>query len=62
MSEIIEVSSEWLMLREQEDARARSSELALAAADRLAPGPIVIHDLGSGTGSMMRWQIGRAHV
>ena len=55
MSEIIEVSSDWLALREPEDARARSRELALAAAERLAPGPIVIHDLGSGTGSMMRW-------
>jgi len=55
MSEIIEVSSDWLALRESEDARARSRELAFAAAGRLAPGPLVIHDLGSGTGSMMRW-------
>jgi hypothetical protein len=55
MSEIIEVSSDWLALREQEDARSRSRELALAASGRLGPGPIVIHDLGSGTGSMMRW-------
>ena len=55
MSEIIEVSSDWLALREPEDARARSLKLALAAAGRLGPGPIVIHDLGSGTGSMMRW-------
>ncbi|MFF1634161.1 SAM-dependent methyltransferase [Leifsonia sp. NPDC058248] len=55
MSEIIEVSSDWLALREEEDARARSRELALEAARRLAPGPIVVHDLGSGTGSMMRW-------
>lgn len=55
MSEIIEVSSDWLALREAEDARARSRELALAATRMLGPGPIVIHDLGSGTGSMMRW-------
>lgn len=55
MSEIIEVSREWLALREAEDARARSRKLARAAARRLAAGPIVIHDLGSGTGSMMRW-------
>ncbi|MET0780372.1 MAG: class I SAM-dependent methyltransferase [Microbacterium sp.] len=55
MSEVIEVSSDWLALREPEDARARSRGLALAAAERLAAGPIVIHDLGSGTGSMMRW-------
>jgi hypothetical protein len=55
MSEIIEVSSDWLALREPEDARSRSGRLARAAARRLAPGPITIHDLGSGTGSMMRW-------
>lgn len=55
MSEVIEVSSDWLALREPEDARARSRGLALEAARLLAPGPIVIHDLGSGTGSMMRW-------
>ncbi|MFE5671363.1 SAM-dependent methyltransferase [Agromyces sp. NPDC056523] len=55
MSEIIEVSGEWLALREPEDARARSERLARAAARRLGPGPTAIHDLGSGTGSMMRW-------
>ncbi|WP_159601086.1 SAM-dependent methyltransferase [Agromyces humi] len=55
MTEVIEVSSDWLALREPEDARARSRHLALAAAGQLAPGPILIHDLGSGTGSMMRW-------
>lgn len=55
MNEIIEVSSDWLALREPEDARARSRELALAASSRLGPGPIEVHDLGSGTGSMMRW-------
>jgi hypothetical protein len=55
MSEIIEVSSDWLALREEEDARTRSRELAVEAARKLGPGPIVIHDLGSGTGSMMRW-------
>ena len=55
MSEIIEVSGDWLALREPEDARARSRELALAASGLLGPGRIVIHDLGSGPGSMMRW-------
>jgi hypothetical protein len=55
MSEIIEVSSGWLALREDEDARARSRELALVAAGRLGAGATVVHDLGSGTGSMMRW-------
>jgi hypothetical protein len=55
MSEILEVSSEWLALREPADADARSRELALTVAALLPAGPIVIHDLGSGTGSMMRW-------
>jgi hypothetical protein len=55
MSGILEVSSEWLALREPEDAATRSRDLALAAADLLPQGPIVVHDLGSGTGSMMRW-------
>jgi hypothetical protein len=51
---------EWLALREGADAAARAPELAervrarLAAASR--PGaPVVIQDLGCGTGSMGRW-------
>jgi hypothetical protein len=55
MTEILEVSSEWLALREPEDADTRSRDLALASAALLPDGPITIHDLGSGTGSMMRW-------
>lgn len=55
MSEVIPVSVEWLSLREQADARSRSTELAAAAAQLLTPGPVIVHDLGSGTGSMMRW-------
>jgi hypothetical protein len=55
MTGILEVSSEWLALREPEDADARSRDLALATAALLPVGPIVVHDLGSGTGSMMRW-------
>lgn len=55
MSGILEVSSEWLALREPEDADTRSRELALTAAALLPNGPIVVHDLGSGIGSMMRW-------
>jgi hypothetical protein len=55
MSDIIEVSSSWLTLRESEDARARSRDLALSASAMLTERPIVVHDLGSGTGSMMRW-------
>ncbi|GAB3596828.1 SAM-dependent methyltransferase [Microbacterium tumbae] len=55
MSEVIPVSSDWLALREAEDARARSQELVERAAGMLPGGPLTVHDLGSGTGSMMRW-------
>lgn len=44
--------ADWLALREPADADARSVELV----ERLSPRPpLVIHDLGSGTGSMVRW-------
>lgn len=49
------VSPQWLRLREGADAAARSVGLARAVR---APGhgaPWVVHDLGSGTGSMGRW-------
>jgi trans-aconitate methyltransferase len=47
---------EWLVLREPADARARSSELVELLRPRLpAAGPLVIHDLGAGTGAMARW-------
>lgn len=61
------VSPAWLRLREPADAAARSRSLAgsvtrlLAASVSALPpvepsrGPTVIHDLGSGTGSMTRW-------
>ncbi|WP_243062830.1 SAM-dependent methyltransferase [Humibacter sp. RRB41] len=55
MTDVVQTSSSWLALREPEDARSRSMQLALAAATRLGDPPIVVHDLGSGTGSMMRW-------
>jgi hypothetical protein len=55
VSDILQVSSEWLALREPADSAARSRDLALAAVAILPPRPIVVHDLGSGTGSMMRW-------
>lgn len=55
MSGLIDVSSDWLALREPVDGRARSRRLALSAASMLPARPIVVHDLGSGTGSMMRW-------
>ena len=48
------VSPEWLLLREPADAAARSTELAERLAQHLA-GPLEIHDLGGGSGSMGRW-------
>lgn len=43
---------EWLELREPADAAARATELVEPICQRA---PKVIHDLGSGTGSMRRW-------
>lgn len=54
MSVVIPVSADWLTLREAADAAARSRRLAAHAA-RLVSAPVTVHDLGSGTGSMMRW-------
>lgn len=54
MSVVIPVSADWLTLREDADARSRSRALALEAAGMLRP-PVVVHDLGTGTGSMVRW-------
>jgi len=49
------VSADWLAVRARADDLARSSRLAGAAARLTGPGPLVVHDLGSGTGAMMRW-------
>lgn len=54
MVTVIPVSADWLTLREDADAAARSLTMARDAAGRLR-GPVIVHDLGSGTGSMMRW-------
>jgi hypothetical protein len=48
------VSPDWLLLREPADAAARSAELAECLARHLV-GPLVIHDLGGGSGAMGRW-------
>ena len=56
-------TAEWLALREPADAAARSRtlvhELTVQLSARRAGGlvtdPVVVHDLGSGTGSMRRW-------
>lgn len=55
MSAVVEVSPAWLARREAEDARARSRTLVRRARALLPTGPLRVHDLGSGTGSMMRW-------
>jgi hypothetical protein len=49
------VTPEWLELREGADAVARSAELAERLARHLEAGPLVIHDLGGGSGAMGRW-------
>lgn len=46
---------DWLALREPADADARSAALAAALRDALPPGPLLVRDLGCGTGSMSRW-------
>jgi len=56
MTEPIRVSAGWLGLREAADAAARSRELLPLLHRRLPPGgPLVIHDLACGSGSMGRW-------
>jgi hypothetical protein len=52
-------SPDWLALREPADAAARAPELAERLRAHLAPGPLVVRDLGCGTGSMGRWLAGR---
>jgi hypothetical protein len=47
---------DWLALREPADAAARDPELAALVAHRLGAGrPLVIRDLGCGSGSLGRW-------
>jgi hypothetical protein len=55
--------ADWLTLREPADAAARRVELADAVRERLAGrSRAVIHDLGTGTGSMGRWLAPRLGV
>ncbi len=50
------VGSGWLALREPADARARAGDLVEELRrGGAAAGPTVVYDLGSGTGSMLRW-------
>ncbi|MFD4675546.1 class I SAM-dependent methyltransferase [Lentzea sp. NPDC058450] len=51
---------EWLALRENADAQARSTDLAETVRETLVNrNPLTIRDLGCGTGSMGRWLAGR---
>jgi hypothetical protein len=55
-AEAIRVSPDWLDLRERSDAAARSRDLVRRLRRRLpADGPLVVHDLACGSGSMGRW-------
>jgi hypothetical protein len=55
-SDVARADADWLDLREPADALARSVELADALIPLLPRGrTLVVHDLGSGTGSMARW-------
>jgi len=54
-TEHVRAGSGWLALREPADAAARSVELLEILRPYLPTDGMVIHDLGSGTGSMARW-------
>jgi hypothetical protein len=50
------VSARWLRLREPADEAARSRELVARLRRALRPAnPLVVHDLGGGSGAMGRW-------
>jgi methyltransferase family protein len=50
------VSTQWLALREPADSAARSTRLVTELLPRLrTDAPLAVHDLGCGTGSMLRW-------
>jgi len=55
MSSLSTATPSWLALRSSADRAARSTELAALLARLLPPGPVVLHDLGAGTGGMTRW-------
>jgi hypothetical protein len=46
---------DWLALREPADAAARSAELVDLVSPHLVDAPVVVRDLGCGSGSMGRW-------
>ncbi|QFZ16998.1 class I SAM-dependent methyltransferase [Saccharothrix syringae] len=52
-------SPAWLRLREPADADARAVDLVDALKIHLNPPPLVVRDIGCGTGSLGRWLAGR---
>jgi hypothetical protein len=54
-AEAIRVSPEWLHLRERADAAARSHDLVRHLRRLTTGGPLVVHDLACGSGSVARW-------
>ncbi|MET7936221.1 SAM-dependent methyltransferase [Streptomyces sp. NPDC005322] len=54
-TEVPRYTPDWLELREGADASARAAELLEPLRARLTDPPLVVHDLGCGTGSMGRW-------
>lgn len=54
-TEPVRAGAAWLALREPADAEARSPELVEELRGRLPEAPLSIHDLGCGTGAMVRW-------
>ncbi|HET6855866.1 MAG TPA: class I SAM-dependent methyltransferase [Streptomyces sp.] len=55
MTDVPRFASAWLDLREAADAAARADEPLRHLLPRLDQDPLVIHDMGCGTGSMTRW-------
>jgi hypothetical protein len=53
--DVVQVSADWLDLREAADAAARAPELVEPVRRCLVGSPVTVHDLGAGTGSMGRW-------
>ena len=54
-AEAIRVSPEWLHLRERADAAARSHDLVRHLRRLTTGGPLIVHDLACGSGSVARW-------
>ena len=55
IAEAIRVSREWLDLRERADTAARSQDLVRYLRRLTSGGPLIVHDLACGSGSMGRW-------